>query len=221
MDKVVKKLSKYYGLSIQRNVNSVENMKKEIMATLYHIFSTKEKPNHEYCPTGPESWCKWQKAIALGKNPKLKDFSPLLHESIQEHLLPIYQDLTRDDLLKRCLGGHTQNANESFNSTIWRLAPKHLHSGLKIVEISAYIAVGIVNDGFSSILTIMNALDIVVGTNCRVFAETSDEARIVRQNRLSLSETKEARTARKKQLAVENQLFEEEEGLLYAPGIAD
>ncbi|EFN85689.1 hypothetical protein EAI_09681, partial [Harpegnathos saltator] len=64
-----KKLTKYYGLSIQRNVNSVENMKKEIMATYYHIFSTKEEPNHGNCPTGAESW--WQKAIALKKDPKL------------------------------------------------------------------------------------------------------------------------------------------------------
>ena len=101
------------------------------------------------------------------------------------------------------------------------MAPKHLHSGLKIVEISAYIAAGVFNDGFSSILRIMNALDIIVGTNCRIFAETSDKTRIVRQNRMSLSNTKEARIARKQQLAEENQFFEEVEGLLYAPGIAD
>ena len=36
----------------------------------------------------------------------------------------------------------------------------------------------------------------------------------------SLSETKDARTARKQQLMEENQLFEEKEGLLYEPGIA-
>ena len=33
--------------------------------------------------------------------------------------------------------GHTQNANESFNAAVWRLSPKHLHSGLKIIEMSA------------------------------------------------------------------------------------
>jgi len=54
-DKIVKKLTKYYALSIQRNVNSVENMKKEIMATYFHIFSIKEEPNHGNCPTGAES----------------------------------------------------------------------------------------------------------------------------------------------------------------------
>lgn len=33
-DVLIKKLTKYYGLAIRRNVNSVENMKKAIKATL-------------------------------------------------------------------------------------------------------------------------------------------------------------------------------------------
>ena len=41
-DKVVKKLTKYHGLSIQRNVNSVADMNREIMATYYHIFQQKK-----------------------------------------------------------------------------------------------------------------------------------------------------------------------------------
>jgi len=196
-------------------------MKKEIMATYFHIFSTKEEPNHGNCPTGAESWCKWQKAIALKKDLKLEDLTPLLGDEMKQHLLPIYEDLSRDDLLQRCLGSHTQNANESFNATIWRLASKHLNSGLKIIEISAYIAAGIFNEGYSSILKIMNSLDIIVGTYSKVFAENTDEARIAKQNRRSLFATKEARKARKQQQFEDNQLFEEDEGLLYAPGIAD
>ncbi|TGZ51183.1 Uncharacterized protein DBV15_11040, partial [Temnothorax longispinosus] len=92
------------------------------------------------------------------------------------------------NLLERCLGGHTQNANESFNSTIWRLAPKHVHSGVKIIEISAYIAAGVFNEGYTSILRIMNTLGIIVGTQSKAFAEKTDEARKTRQNRMSLSE---------------------------------
>lgn len=129
--------------------------------------------------------------------------------------------MSRDDLLERCLGGHTQNANESFNATIWRICPKHLNSGLQIVEISAFIAAGIFNEGYTSILKLMNELGIIVGTYCKVFAENTDEARIVKQNRMSLSETKAARTARKQQQLEDNQLFEEAEGLLYGSGIAD
>ncbi|KYN10942.1 hypothetical protein ALC57_16912 [Trachymyrmex cornetzi] len=178
-------------------------------------------PNHRSCPTGPESWCKWQKAVALNTHPRLEDLLPLLGQEMKEHLLPIYEDLSREDLLERCLGGHTQNANKSFNSTIWRLTPKHLHSGQKIIEISAYIAAGVFNEGYTSILRIMNALDIVVGTQALNFAKNTDEARVTRQNRMSQNETKAARTARKQQLLEDNQLFEEAEGPLYAPGIAD
>lgn len=122
-DKVVKKLTKYYGLSIQRNIHSVEEMKKAIIATYNHIFSTKENPRHESCPIGVDSWCKWQKAIALNQDPGNVDLAPLLGEEMKQHLLPIYEDLSKDDLLTRCLGGHTQNANESFNATLWRLSP--------------------------------------------------------------------------------------------------
>ncbi|EFN70470.1 hypothetical protein EAG_00241, partial [Camponotus floridanus] len=37
----------------------------------------------------------------------------------------------------------------------WRLAPKHLNCGSKIIEIAAYLAAGIFNDGYSFVLRIM------------------------------------------------------------------
>lgn len=220
-DSIITKLTKYYGLAIRRNVNSVEGMRKDIMATIKHIFSTKENPDHGNCPSGADSWCKWQKAVAQGKDPTLVDLTPPLNQSLKEHLLPIYEDLSKEDLLQRCLGGHTQNANESFNSTIWLMTPKHLHSGKKIVEISSFIAAGVFNEGYSSILRMMNDLDIRIGTQCRIFAENVDRCRIERQNQRSLFETKQARLARKQKLLEDNANFDEAEGLFYAPGIAD
>lgn len=46
------------------------------------------------------------------------DYPPPLHEDVQKHILPIYNDLSINDLLTKCLGGHTQNVNESFNVTV-------------------------------------------------------------------------------------------------------
>ena len=63
--KVVKKITNYYGLCIQRNIDSINNMKKAIMAINYHIFSTKENPWHDNRPTRVDSWYKRQKVIAL------------------------------------------------------------------------------------------------------------------------------------------------------------
>lgn len=218
-ENLIKKLSTYYGLAIRRNVNSTEDMKKAIMATFHHMISTDENPRHENCPRGSDSWCQWQQATALGNAPR--PHPQPLHRDVQKELLPIYEDLSRDDLMERCLGGHTQNANESFNSTIWRLSPKHLNCGLRILEVASYIAAAVFNEGNSSILMIMNELNIVVGSQSFNFAKNMDEQRVKRQNRRSGLATKEARKARKEEMAAANLAYEKDEGLLYGAGIDD
>ena len=135
--------------------------------------------------------------------------------------LYVYEDLSRDDLLERCLGGYTQNANESFNATIWRLAPKHLNCGIKIIEIAAYLAAGTFNNGCLFLLQIMQDMNIKIGQQAKSFADVYDKHRVERQERRSLTSTKEARTARKEEQTAQLQEFQEEEGLLYGPGIAD
>lgn len=217
-DALIKKLTSYYGLAIRRNINNVEDMKKAIMATYYHMCSTNENPKHEFCPPGADSWCKWQKAQVIEAN--FEHPTPL-HPDVQKHILPIYEDLSQEDLLQRCLGGHTQNANESFNSTVWRFAPKHLHSGLKIVQIAAYMAAGLFNEGYTSILQIMNRLEIIIGKQSKTYADNIDKHRVIRQERCSSLATKEARKARRQQLLEEKEMYEETEGLLYGPGIAN
>lgn len=219
-DVLIQKLTKYYGLAIRRNSKSVDKMEKAIMATFYHLISTDKKPQHHFCPQGADSWCKWRVAEAAGT---LQNFEhpPAFHSDVQKHLLPIYQDLSRRDLLERCLGGHTQNANESFNSTIWRLAPKHLNCGLKTIEIAAFIAAGIFNEGYNAILQIMDRLEIVIGQQCKMFTEHYDAQRLQRQKRRSQSRSKEARTARREEKTTLHEFFEEAEGLVYGPGIAD
>ena len=160
---IIKKLTLYYGLAIRRNVDSVEGMRKAIIATLDHYCSTDKSPRHENCPTGADSWCEWRKAEAANQLKTFKNPPRLIDEQIEKHIRPIYQDLSNDDLLTRCLGGHTQNANESFNSTVWRMAPKHLDSGLKIVETASYLAAGMFNEGYSTILTTMQQLQLKIG----------------------------------------------------------
>lgn len=119
------------------------------------------------------------------------------------------------------MGGHTQNANESFNSTVWRLAPKHLHCGRKIIEIAAYIAAGIFNEGYLTVLKIMSDLEIVIGTTCRDYSDGINNSRVSSQNHRSKNATRKLRDVHKQRLLEENELYEEVEGILYGAGIAD
>lgn len=191
--KLMKELSTNYSLAIQRNSNSVECMRNEIWAGYYHKISTDSKPQHTYCS---DSWCKYKKAEA---NNALKNYKhpPALASDVQEVLKPIYEDLTKTELLERCLGGNTQNNNECFNSTVWAMAPKHVFNGKKIVKIACLTAACIFNEGFSPVLKIMEVMGITIGQTAMQFATMRDQHRIVRANRRSTEASKEGRIKKK------------------------
>ncbi|XP_011064116.1 PREDICTED: uncharacterized protein LOC105151863 [Acromyrmex echinatior] len=75
----------------------------------------------------------------------------VFQDEVFKAVKPIYEELSSDDLLSRCLGGYIQNNNESFNSVLWSIAPKGVHSSKAIVDIAANFAVCNFNDGLKSI----------------------------------------------------------------------
>ena len=219
-NKIIKDLSEYYGLAIRRNPDSVGDMKKAVWATYNHKISTNEEPHHSYCPSGAESWCEYRKHEAAGTLDSY-DHPPPLDDEIQVILKPIYEELASDELLERCLGSNTQNNNESFNSCVWQLAPKHIFCGRKVLEIAVWIAASTFNEGFASILKMMEVMGVQIGSGAATFARMQDDLRVRIANRRSSEESKEARTDRRSARSEENDAFEEAEGILYGAGIAD
>ncbi|KMQ84720.1 hypothetical protein RF55_17253 [Lasius niger] len=219
-NKLMQDLSLYYGLAIRRHTDSVENMKKEIWATFFHKISTDEEPQHLHCPAGAESWCKWRQHEAAGT---LCDFThpPPLDDDVQEVLRPIYEELTADELLERCLGNNTQNNNESFNACVWHLVPKHIFTGRIILEIAAYTSACVFNEGFCTLLKIMEVMGVTIGSAVVQLAHKQDGQRIAQANRRSTDASKESRMARREERALENETYKESEGILYSAGIAD
>jgi len=67
----------------------------------------------------------------------------------------------------------------------------------------------------------MQDMNIIIGQQAKSFTDAYDEHRVERQERRSLTSTKEARTARKEEQTAQLQEFQEEESPLYGPGIAD
>ena len=115
-DKVINKLQKYYGLAITRHQDNVDEMYQKIWATLHHLSSTDENPNHGNCPAGANSWCSYRCAEAAGM-----DVSKFKHDyllPVTKALEPICTDLSSMELLERCKGGNTQNNNESYNGLL-------------------------------------------------------------------------------------------------------
>ncbi|XP_025163846.1 uncharacterized protein LOC112590698 [Harpegnathos saltator] len=145
------------------------------------------------------------------------DYLPL-DLQIQEVLEPIYSDLNRPELLNRCKGSNTQNNNESYNGLLWHFAPKHLHSGLKTIELANFFAVAIFNEGFQAILKTFETMGVIIRPSAKDYAEKRDMRRMKVAEKRHREASKEARRTA---AAAQQQFFEQEEGELYRPGITE
>ena len=102
----------YYGQAIRNNVGDLEGIKNAVKAILQHSMSTDENPMHAFCPEGENSWCKFQRASALGLMPPAHRTT--IPKAVGEVIAPIFDRLGDKSLLERYLKGNTQNPNESL-----------------------------------------------------------------------------------------------------------
>lgn len=189
--KMIDKLTVHYGLAIRRYSDSVGSMKNAIWATFFHYSSTDENPQHKKCPSGADSWCEWQKAAAADALDSFKHTYSALPENVLNAIKPIYEDLSKDALLERCVGSFTQSNNESLNQLIWKISPKHLSETSVIVEIAAYVAASVFNEGSFALLTFMQDMGISSGSSAHDWARSTDSIRVSRAEQEAERQTKE------------------------------
>lgn len=216
-DAIINKLTVYYGNAIRQNADSLENMRKAVWAVYFHTRSTDLEPLHSFCPSGLNSWCKYQQAVAKGTVNKFRH-KVTLPAAVMDTLKPVFRDLSNPNLLSRCLGSHTQNPNEALNSLIWQICPKMSGSGKTIAEIAVHNAAILFNEGNKGRLSVMRLLGILPGMNCIKSMFCSDMKRVKSAQRIVLQNTVEARRARKRLKIKLNMQQVEKEGILYEPG---
>ena len=72
---------------------------------------------------------------------------------------PVFEELSTDKLLGKCLHGLTQNQNESFNATIWERLPKTRFVSRTQLEFGVYDAVANFNIGRKASVLIFEKLN--------------------------------------------------------------
>ncbi|GFV62956.1 uncharacterized protein TNCV_4410201 [Trichonephila clavipes] len=215
-DSLIDKLAHYYGNAIRCNSTSVKEMRKAIWAVWGHSCSTDDEPMHWFCPTNPNTWCKYNAAI----NNNLQNYKhkPSVAKAVRDVIKPVFADLSHPALLKKCLGGKTQNPNESLNSLIWKFCPKTIGSSLQIAEIAANLATSVFNDGNQILISILEKFGLKINRNVCVSLAERDNRRIFTSRQRCLQSSFEARRAKKIKKSKEIELFHEQEGKCYNPG---
>ncbi|GFV14243.1 DUF4817 domain-containing protein [Trichonephila clavipes] len=92
--------------AVEENSSSPDNllteMRKAIWAVWGHSCSTDDEPMHWFCPTNPNTWCKYNAAI----NNNLQNYKhkPSVAKAVRDVIKPVFADLSHPALLKKCLG---------------------------------------------------------------------------------------------------------------------
>ena len=94
--------------------------------------------HHDNCPVGTDSWCFYQKSIALGHpvGSHADNINTPLSELVVSYISPIFEEKSLDELLSRCTLQATQNASKSLHSVIWARCPKHKFVNLSSLSIA-------------------------------------------------------------------------------------
>ena len=210
------KFQHYYRHAIVNNIGSQEDMRKGIWASLFHCVSTDESPQHDRCPTGPDSWCFYQKAVASGSeipSHSTKVTHPLTASVVQE-MIPVYERMSDTNLLKRMEKGKTQNTNECLHSVIWSRCPKTVFIG----KHKLHGAIASFNEGSSHLSQVMQKMAIETNELLNVYMEEIDQRRITSANVSSSATTKRERAGRWIRKRQEHVNLEADEGPSYAAG---
>ena len=144
-DSLMKLLQWYFGKAICSNPNDAAAMEKAVMAIFHHSVSTDVHPQYYLCPSGPTSWCKFNRAQANGEAPPPHRLT--ICKAIALFVGKVFHDLSKDQLMERCILAATQKQNESFNSLIWNRCLKVEFWAVEVVETCVNLAVITFNSG--------------------------------------------------------------------------
>ncbi|GFY18833.1 uncharacterized protein TNCV_3875211 [Trichonephila clavipes] len=206
-----------YGLAIRRNLSSVKDMQQAIWAIFLHKLSTDEKPQHGFCPSDTDTWCKFKRAELLGETYHHKNSLPV---NVVEAMRPVFRDLANPELLKKCLHGGTQNPNESVNNVIWSRVPKKTFVQLEVLSLGTYDAVSSFNMGNVSKLEILRKMCIEPGDYTVQAMECLDKQRLLRAKYSCLQKTKEVRKEKRlKRKKEDDELLKNADDLEYGAGM--
>lgn len=186
-DAMIDKMQNYCAIAIRSNVGDLQSMKKAVLASLFHCASNATRPLHDHCPTGPGSWCGYQRNRTTYKH------GPGLPLTVIVKVKPVYQKLSDDSLLEKCLHGKTQNQNESLNGMVWQRIPKEVFVGKETLEFGLYDAIAHFNVGAKTVLLVYEALGIPSGFYTQKGCQFSDSERLYKAQYKEQDQSKKRR----------------------------
>lgn len=159
--KTIQRIQGHYGAAIRENHGSVSEMKKAIWRIWKHY-----SDDHKDC----KDWCPVKSGKGQSKN--------ILPKFVCTLIKPVFEALSSDELLQKCMHGGSQNTNESFHNLIWLRCPKTGFVGRTRLELAVNDATIVYNEGEVSRMTIFRALHLNASSHLQKGLQNIDAKRL-------------------------------------------
>ncbi|GFR84938.1 hypothetical protein ElyMa_006014900 [Elysia marginata] len=152
--------------------------------------------------------------------------SRYLAKDVAKYVRDVYDRLSDEELLSRCMEGKTQNANESLHSMQWNTCTKHIVVNRNRLETPLALGVAEVNQGSVGTAKFIQCLGVSIGTQTRKIGQNRERKRVY-YAQFSLLETTNRREEiqdkirRAEEEKLRRQEAEAEGEALYLPGGAN
>ncbi|XP_070174254.1 uncharacterized protein [Littorina saxatilis] len=213
----------YYWGAIINNLYNIDRMRSSVWSTLFHCMSTDERPYHHRCPSSPDTWSFYQKALISGEEPPAhKDNAchTYLAPEVAEKMVPVFRRMSDEALLKRMQDGGTQDTNESLNNLVWLRCPKTIFMGKGRVDGATARAVAVFNEGAFEITRVLNSLYVDLAQSTLESLDKRDRRRICQVHAAATAHARDQRRDYARQRHVAVRAEHAREGQVYGPGMA-
>ena len=154
-------MTSLYGLVIKKiEISRLFEIKNALIGIVNHLSANEKNCDvmHGFCKKGIDSWCNYQRAIALDTIPP--KHPSYLSEECRQRALEILAPYICEQFLEKVRGGKTSNLNENLHKLIWEHVSKTGSVEIDLMNLGAALAVIRFNEGWRGFLKIFVELGI-------------------------------------------------------------
>ena len=162
-------IASYYRIAVKRNAGNIDAIIESVNAIPLHLGATDSNAaeNHRNCPKHSDSWCRYQKAISLGKaTPHHPNF---LTQSVVDLIIDVFSSFgyNSPEFVRKIQDGWTSNHNESLHSVLWAMFHKNEPVSHEIMELGSASSVIRYNEGYKGILSLFSSIGVNTNGNLK------------------------------------------------------
>ena len=191
-DEMCSRITSFYQLAVKQHLGNSAEILEAVKAIPLHLGANDENAseNHSFCPKGPDSWCRYERALSSGDIPP-RHPNYLGHNAVGL-ITKVFSKYNYDKeyFINQIADGQTSNHNEAVHNIIFTMVRKTEAVGLVVMRLGCALAVIRYNEGYQAISEVLDLLHVKIHPGIREIFANLDKVRVEHSYKLELKQRK-------------------------------